>query len=40
MDMITRYLTRYYVNLVFHSNLPQNITSSYRYLTCQYPLPV
>jgi len=40
MDMIDRYLTRYDVNLMFQSNLPQNITGPYRYGSSQHPLPI
>ena len=40
MDMVDRYLTRYDVNLMFQSNLPQNITRPYRYGTSQYALPI
>ena len=40
MDMIDRYLTRYDVNLMFQSNLPQHITGPDRYGTSQYPLPI
>ncbi len=40
MDVIARYFTGYDFNLMFQSNLPQNITGSYRYGTNQHPLPV
>ncbi len=40
MYMITRHLACYYVNFMLHSNLPKNVTGSYRYLARQYPFPV
>lgn len=33
MDVIARYFTRYDFDLMFQSNLPQNVTSPYRYGT-------
>ncbi|MFZ3115604.1 MAG: hypothetical protein WA133_08135 [Syntrophales bacterium] len=40
MDMIARYFTRYNVNLMFKSNLAQDVARSYRYSTGQYALPI
>ena len=40
MDMITRYLPRYDVNLMFKSNLTRDITGLYRHRTSQHALPI
>lgn len=40
MDMITRYLPRYDVNLMFKSNLTQDISGSDRHRTYQHALPI